>query len=75
MNSASLNQIAYNILNSLRGGRTSSSEHTSLEQIKFTVKYYRAMFIRRDMLRNNNRSRMFEQDLGQVEVGSIDNAE
>lgn len=75
MNSASLNQIAYNILNSLRGGRTSSSENISLEQVKFAVKYWRSLFIRRDMIRNNNRSRMFEQDLGQVELGSIDTAE
>lgn len=75
MNSASLNEISHNILNSLRGGRTSSEEHMSLEQIKYIVKYYRALFIRRDFQRNNNRSRMFEQDLGMLSVGSIDSAE
>jgi hypothetical protein len=75
MNSVSLNQIAYNLLNSLRGGRTSSSENIDLEQVKFAIKYYRSLFIRRDMQRNNLRSRMFEQDLGQVKLGSVDTAE
>ena len=47
-----LNEIAYNILNAYRGGRLNHNEHVSLDQVKFTVKYYRAMFIRRDMSKN-----------------------
>ena len=59
-----LNEIAYNILNIVRGGRSNNDEHISLSQIKFTVKYYRAMMIRRDLARNNYMSRHIEQDLG-----------
>mgnify|MGYP003117287456 FL=1 len=59
-----LNEIAYNILNILRGGRSNSDEHMSLSQIKFNIKYYRTMMIRRDMARNNFMSRHLEQDLG-----------
>ena len=44
-----LNEIAYNILNTYRGGRSNNNDHISLDQVKFTIKYYRAMFIRRDM--------------------------
>ncbi len=59
-----LNEIAYNILNIVRGGRSSSDDHLSLGQIKFNIKYYRAMMIRRDIARNNFMSRHIEQDLG-----------
>lgn len=59
-----LNEIAYNILNIVRGGRSNNDEHISLDQIKFNVKYYRAMFIRRDLAKNNFMSRHLEQDLG-----------
>lgn len=75
MNSSSLNDIAFNLLNSLRGGRSSNTEHISLDQIKFMVKYYRAMFIRRDMERNFSRASLFEQDLGPVPVSLVDSAE
>lgn len=75
MNSASLNEIAYNILNTIREGRSSNTENISLDQVKFAVKYYRSLLIRRDMWRNNNRFRMFEQDLGHVPVSTIDTAE
>ena len=44
-----LDEIAYNILNLLRGGRSSNDELISIEQIKFNIKHYRAMFIRRDL--------------------------
>ena len=43
-----LNQAAYNILNQLRGGRSTNNEYLSLEQIKYWIKYYRALLIRRD---------------------------
>jgi len=74
-NSASLNEIAYNLLNTMRGGRSSQEEYLSLEQIKFAIKYYRTLFIRRDFYRNKNRFRMFEQDLGIVDVSMYDTAE
>lgn len=51
-----LNQAAYNILNQLRGGRSTNNEYISLEQIKYWIKYYRALLIRRD-----------EQDFSRIE--------
>ena len=55
-----LNEIAYNMLNLVRGGKTSHHENISLEQIKFNIRYYRAMLIRR------------EQDLGCLTLDIID---
>lgn len=75
MNSSSLNDIAFNLLNTLRGGRSSNTEHISLDQIKYMIKYYRSTFIRRDLDRNFNRLTMFEQDLGPVAVSLVDTAE
>ncbi len=67
-----LDEIAYNLLNLLRGGRSNHDEHISLDQIKFNVKHYRAMFIRRDHAKNGFTSRHVEQDLGCVEVHAVD---
>lgn len=66
-----LNEIAYNILNIVRGGRSNSDEHISLSQIKFNIKYYRAMMIRRDLARNNFMSRHLEQDLGCIKMQKV----
>ena len=49
-----LNEIAYNLLNLVRGGRSNQDEHISLDQIKFNIKHYRAVFIRRDFAKNGN---------------------
>ena len=67
-----LNEIAYNILNLVRGGRSSNNDHISLAQIKFNVQYYRAMFIRRDFTRNGVITRGLEQDLGCLELEKVD---
>ena len=67
-----LNEIAYNILNLVRGGRSSNNDHISLDQIKFNVQYYRAMFIRRDFTRNGVITRGLEQDLGCLELEKVD---
>jgi hypothetical protein len=66
-----LNEIAYNILNIVRGGRSNSSEHISLDQIKFNIKHYRAMLIRRDYARNGTITRHLEQDLGCLELETV----
>ena len=66
------NEIAYNILNLVRGGRSSHDEHISLDQIKFNIKHYRAMFIRRDFARNGLITRHLEQDLGCLELEKVD---
>jgi len=47
-----LDEIAYNLLNAFRGGRSSQDENISLDQIKFNIRHYRAVFIRRDYARN-----------------------
>jgi len=67
-----LDEIAYNILNLVRGGRSNVSEHISLAQIKFNIKYYRAMLIRRDYARNGNITRHLEQDLKCIKVEKVD---
>ena len=66
-----LNEIAYNILNLVRGGRSNQSEHISIDQIKFNIKHYRAMLIRRDYARNGKTTRHLEQDLGCLELEEV----
>ena len=67
-----LDEIAYNILNLVRGGRSHHDEHISLDQIKFNIKHYRAMYIRRDHAKNGFTSRHIEQDLGCVYLEPVD---
>ena len=67
-----LNEIAYNLLNLVRGGRSNQDEHISLSQIKFNIKHYRAVFIRRDYAKNGFNSRHIEQDLGCVQLKAVD---
>jgi len=67
-----LHEIAYNLLNLVRGGRSNHDEHISLEQIKFNIKHYRAVFIRRDYAKNGFNSRHIEQDLGCVNLEAVD---
>ena len=67
-----LNEIAYNLLNLVRGGKSHQDETISLDQIKFNIKHYRAMFIRRDFAKNGFTSRHIEQDLGCLELKKVD---
>lgn len=67
----SLNQAAYNILNHLRGGRSSNNDYLSLEQVKYNILYYRALYARQTVERGAN-PRDFEQDLGLVEMEIFD---
>ena len=67
-----LNEIAYNLLNLVRGGRSNHDEHISLDQIKFNIKHYRAMFIRRDYSANGFVSRHIQQDLGCIGLEKVD---
>jgi len=67
-----LDEIAYNILNLIRGGRSNTGEHISISQLKFNIKYYRAMLIRRDFARNGNITRHLEQSLNCVELKKVD---
>ena len=56
-----LDEIAYNLLNLVRGGRSSNDEQISLSQLKFNIKHYRAMLIRRDYARNGYVSRQLSK--------------
>lgn len=67
-----LDEIAYNLLNILRGGRSSNDEHISINQIKFNVQHYRAMFIRRDYAKHGIVSKTLEQDLGCIPLIKVD---
>lgn len=67
-----LNEIAYNLLNLVRGGRSNHDENISLDQIKFNIKHYRAVFIRRDFARNGLITRHLEQDLGCLDLIRVD---
>jgi hypothetical protein len=67
-----LDEIAYNLLNLVRGGRSNHDEHISLDQLKFNILHYRAMFIRRDFAKNNYISRHIEQDLGCLTLIKVD---
>lgn len=67
-----LNEIAYNILNLVRGGQSHHDESISLAQLKFNIKYYRAMFLRRDFARNGIITRHVEQDLGCIKLKEVD---
>lgn len=67
-----LNEIAYNILNLYRGGRSNNNEQISLTQIMFNVKHYRAMLARRDFERNGMISRHLEQEIKCMKLISVD---
>jgi len=67
-----LDEIAYNLLNLFRGGISSQDENMSLNQIKWNIKHYRAVFIRRDFARNGLVTRHLEQDLRCVQLEKVD---
>jgi hypothetical protein len=58
----SLKVIAYNLLNKIRGGRSTNYEKISLDQIIYNVELYRALLIRRDLELSRD-TREFEQYL------------
>lgn len=70
-----LNEIAFNIRNLARQGKGSVNDSLTIDQIKFWVHYYRALFIRRDVDKNKFIDRHFEQDLGALKVIVVDSAE
>lgn len=70
---ASLNEISYNLLNKMTGGRSTNNEYLSLDQIKFNINYYRALFIHRDFKRSLLRE-PFEQEI-KIDFENIDNSD
>jgi len=65
--STTLNQAAYNVLNLMRGGRSTNNEYISLEQIKYAIRYYRALLIRRDV-HAGRRTEGMEQELQPIKM-------
>lgn len=70
-----LNEIAYNLLNLMRGGRSTHEENISLDQIKFNIRHYRAVMVRRDFARNGLVTRHLEQSLGCLELEKVDGSQ
>ena len=70
-----LNEIAYNLLNLIRGGKSSHEENISLDQIKFNIRHYRAVMVRRDFARNGLVTRHLEQSLGCLELEKVDGSQ
>lgn len=71
----SLNKIAFGILNTVSGGRSSNEESISINQIKYHVITLRSTFLRRDVDKNGELNLHAEQDLGCVELELVDGAE
>jgi len=74
-NNRSLNKIAYAILNSYRGGRSSNDDPISIQQIKYHIINMRATLLRQDMNKNNELNYHAEQSLGCVEMELVDQVE
>lgn len=77
---ATLNELAYNILNIARGGLSSDDDRLNIRQIKFWIKYYRSYFIKQDGLKQSLRDQILldpqlVQDLGCLELEEIDKAD
>jgi hypothetical protein len=70
-----LNEIAYNLLNLIRGGKSHHDENISLDQIKFNVQHYRAVLVRRDFQRNGMITRHLEQSLGCMQLEKVDGSQ
>jgi hypothetical protein len=68
---ATLNEIAYNIRNLYRKGRGSNNDILSLDQIKFLIKNYRALYLRREYNKNEAILDTFEQKVC-VELEKVD---
>lgn len=66
-----LNELAYNILNKMTGGRSTHNEYISLDQIKFNIHYYRSLLLHRELRRSQNKD-LFEQNAEvNIETDSI----
>ncbi len=72
---ATYNEIAYNILNLMRGGEVSSDEPLQKEQVIFMVDYCRGLLIKRELDKKKGIDKQLVQDLGCVEVSQVDRAE
>lgn len=69
-----LNEIAYDLLNLIRAGRSAASETISIDQIKFWVVNTRAQLIRNEANKQRTIDPELIQDLGCLEVEAVDAA-
>jgi hypothetical protein len=67
-----LNKLSYDLLNSARGGKVSSSEQISLRQVKEWVKNTRILLIQRELDKHRSVSQNIISDLGCVNVSLVD---
>lgn len=69
-----LNEIAYDLLNLIRAGRSVASETITIDQVKFWVVNSRAQLIRNEANKQRTIDPELIQDLGCLEVEAIDAA-
>lgn len=67
-----LRQIAFNALNTIRGGKTSDDELVGIKQIYFIIHNVRAKLIREDLMKNRSISDNIKQLLQCLEVEQVD---
>lgn len=58
-----LNELAYNVLNKLSGGRSTNNAYISLDQIKFNINYYRSLLLHRDLNKSQMQNDFFYQSV------------
>jgi hypothetical protein len=71
---ATLNEIAYDILNTLRGGQSSDDDLISLRQLYFQINVVRAKLIREDLNKGRSISNNVSQSLGCLDVELTDSS-
>jgi hypothetical protein len=78
---ATLNELAYNVLNIARGGLSSDDDRLNIRQIKFWIGYYRALAIKESLtpvsryLKPSGVDAQLVQDLGTLELEDVDAAD
>ncbi|KKM68542.1 hypothetical protein LCGC14_1459780, partial [marine sediment metagenome] len=68
--STTLNEATYNVVNILRGGRSTNNEYIDSLQIQYTIRYYRSLLIRRDV-NAGRKTKELEQELRPVKMESV----
>lgn len=69
---ATLNEITFNILNTVRGGRSNTHEHISERQIHFIIHQYRAFFLKRELDKKRDIDSSFEQTIPCLDLIAVD---
>lgn len=78
---ATLNELAYNILNIARGGLSSDDDRLNIRQIKFWIGYYRALAIKDSLtvksrfIKPDGIDPQLVQDLGTLQLEEVDAAD